>query len=247
MTTQKTEKLSFHEKLIAARKEITPVIKDSTNPHFKKTYADINTCLDAVLPALHAQGLLLSQAISIKDGHQVLTTKVSDGSDSIESSLGLPSQQDPQKMGSAITYYRRYTLVSLLALQAEDDDGNAAANVDTSSPPPVSRKSNASPNNPNIPSGSPVNGDGVATDKQKGYLRKLLADLNLRGESQSDFTQFVAGQRIEGLSFGSARGLIDMLLKDPERTTAFLSKFAEAIDSSGQSNGHQSDSDEIPW
>jgi hypothetical protein len=36
----------------------------------------------------------------------------------------LPNLQDPQKLGSAITYYRRYTLQSLLGLQAEDDDGN---------------------------------------------------------------------------------------------------------------------------
>ena len=44
---------------------------------------------------------------------------------SVESSMQLPSIQDPQKIGSAITYYRRYTLQSLLGLQAEDDDANA--------------------------------------------------------------------------------------------------------------------------
>ena len=45
---------------------------------------------------------------------------------SVESSLQLPTNLDAQKMGSAITYFRRYTLQSLLALQAEDDDGNKA-------------------------------------------------------------------------------------------------------------------------
>jgi hypothetical protein len=40
--------------------------------------------------------------------------------------MSLPNIQDPQKLGSAITYYRRYTLQSLLGLQAEDDDGNTA-------------------------------------------------------------------------------------------------------------------------
>ena len=38
----------------------------------------------------------------------------------------MPQQNDPQKLGSAITYYRRYTLASLLALQAEDDDAQSA-------------------------------------------------------------------------------------------------------------------------
>ena len=40
--------------------------------------------------------------------------------------INLPEISDPQKLGSAITYFRRYTLQSLLALQAEDDDGNKA-------------------------------------------------------------------------------------------------------------------------
>jgi len=41
--------------------------------------------------------------------------------------MKLSDQTDPQKLGSEITYYRRYTLQSLLALQAEDDDGNKAS------------------------------------------------------------------------------------------------------------------------
>ena len=41
--------------------------------------------------------------------------------------MELPNLQDPQKLGSAITYFRRYTLQSLLGLQAEDDDGNKAS------------------------------------------------------------------------------------------------------------------------
>ena len=49
-----------------------------------------------------------------------------DGDGQIESGINLPMIQDPQKLGSAITYFRRYTLQSLLALQAEDDDGNKA-------------------------------------------------------------------------------------------------------------------------
>ena len=46
----------------------------------------------------------------------------------LSSSLTLPEMTDPQKVGSAVTYYRRYTLTSLLALQSEeDDDGNSAS------------------------------------------------------------------------------------------------------------------------
>ena len=49
----------------------------------------------------------------------------------INSSIKLPKNLDAQKLGSAITYFRRYTLQSLLALQAGDDDGNLAAQKDT--------------------------------------------------------------------------------------------------------------------
>jgi hypothetical protein len=49
----------------------------------------------------------------------------------------LPEIADPQKMGSAVTYYRRYMLQSLLLLRAVDDDGNIASGKAT---PPVSGK-----------------------------------------------------------------------------------------------------------
>ena len=51
-----------------------------------------------------------------------------DGTGATLSGLKLPELTDPQKLGSAITYYRRYTLASLLGLQAVDDDGNIASN-----------------------------------------------------------------------------------------------------------------------
>ena len=45
--------------------------------------------------------------------------------------MELPPLTDPQKIGSAITYYRRYTLQSLLGIQAEDDDANKASGKET--------------------------------------------------------------------------------------------------------------------
>ena len=55
--------------------------------------------------------------------------------DEICSSLELPPLTDPQKIGSAITYYRRYTLQSLLGIQAEDDDANKASGKETKKEP----------------------------------------------------------------------------------------------------------------
>ena len=105
--------------------EIKPIVKGETNPFFKSKYFDINSLLLQIEPILHSHGLFLVQPIE----NEKVYSKIYhiESGEVIESSMTLPGLQDPQKMGSAVTYYRRYTLQSLLALQAEDDDGNAAS------------------------------------------------------------------------------------------------------------------------
>lgn len=114
-------------KLLAVQKEIKPIEKDAMNPHFKNKYFDINSLLAAVKPILNAHGLLLLQPL-IGDTLKTIITDV-ESAESYESTALLPQVSDPQKAGSIISYYRRYSLVSLLGLEGEDDDGNAAAPV----------------------------------------------------------------------------------------------------------------------
>jgi hypothetical protein len=117
------------KKLLEAKREIGKVSKNAKNPHFKNTYADVNALLEAVEPILHQHGLLLLQPIL--DG-KVFTQIIDvESGQVIESSLVLPTGLNPQQMGSAVTYYRRYTLQSLLSLQATDDDGNVASTPPT--------------------------------------------------------------------------------------------------------------------
>ena len=111
--------------LSEAKKEITPITKDSTNPFFKSKYFDINQILESVEPILLKNGLVIMQPVS--DGKVSTILFHVDSGESIDSSIDLPNIADPQKLGMAITYYRRYTIQSLLALQAEDDDGNTAS------------------------------------------------------------------------------------------------------------------------
>jgi len=117
--------MSINEKLFKLQTEIGAIAKDVENPFFKSKYFDINSLIDTLKPYLKANKLLLIQPI---EGESV-TSRIIDveTGDSYESSMRLPVISDPQKMGSAVTYYRRYTLQSLLALQAEDDDGNSAS------------------------------------------------------------------------------------------------------------------------
>lgn len=123
------------KKLLEAKKEFGKVAKNAKNPHFQKTYADVNALIDAVEPILHTHGLLLLQPI-IENNVVTRIIDVESG-ESIESSLPLPQGLNPQQLGSAVTYFRRYTLQSLLSLQATDDDGNYASKTPTPVAPPV--------------------------------------------------------------------------------------------------------------
>ena len=120
------------KKLLALQGEVGAISKDETNPFFKSKYFDINGLLEHVKPILTKHGLVVLQPIDYKNfgiGVSGVTTIIvdSESGEQIESFMPLPEIADPQKMGGAITYYRRYSLQSLLCLQAEDDDGNAAS------------------------------------------------------------------------------------------------------------------------
>ena len=112
-------------KLWRAKQEIEAVKKNAKNPHFKNNYADINALIEAVEPVLLRYNLILIQPI--ENGHVVTRIIDCENGDSVESSMRLPEIQDPQRVGSAVTYFRRYTLQSLMSLQAEDDDANTAS------------------------------------------------------------------------------------------------------------------------
>ena len=107
-------------KLWKAKQEIEAVKKNAKNPHFKNNYADINALIEAVEPVLLKYNLILMQPI--ENGCVVTRIVDCESGDSVESTMRLPEIQDPQRVGSAVTYYRRYTLQSLMTLQAEDTD-----------------------------------------------------------------------------------------------------------------------------
>ncbi len=116
----------LYTKLLTAKQNFNKVLKDSDNPYYKSKYADLNAILSAVEPALMDQKLILLQPV---EGDKVYTTIVdSETGESVSSYLLIPSSiTDPQKIGAAVTYLRRFSAQSLMGLQAEDDDGNFLA------------------------------------------------------------------------------------------------------------------------
>jgi hypothetical protein len=124
-TTVEAAALTFLQKLHNAKQSIKKIAKNAKNPHFKNNYADINALIEEVEPILLENRLLLLQPI--EDGYVYTRIVDINSGDIAESCMKLPEIQDPQKIGSAVTYYRRYTLQSLLSLQAVDDDANLSS------------------------------------------------------------------------------------------------------------------------
>lgn len=115
------------KRLSQAKESFGDLIKNKTNPFTKSNYADLIALKDVVEPALLEQGFLLLQPLV--DGKvvtQIFDLQSENGDLVLFSELALPGSIDPQKEGSAITYYRRYTLQSLFSIAAVDDDGNKA-------------------------------------------------------------------------------------------------------------------------
>lgn len=118
--------------------------KDRKNDHFKSKYADLASVRDAVIGPLTAAGIAVLQAPSTTADGVVVETRFVHGSGQwLSCSVGAtPRAYDPQSVGSAITYLRRYGLMALAGIAPEDDDGNAAS-VQTAPqrrqepPPPV--------------------------------------------------------------------------------------------------------------
>lgn len=123
----------MENKLLQFQQEVEKIKKTNTNPFFKSKYFDINQVLSEVKPILNKLGLVVLQPLTTVDGKPALKTIIRDESltlsaDLINETIVIPENPDPQKMGSAITYFRRYALVSALGLEGEeDDDGNSSS------------------------------------------------------------------------------------------------------------------------
>lgn len=140
--------MSIEKKLLKFQTEIGAIKKDKTNPFFKSIYLDINGVIKAIQPTLTECGISYTQMPDIIDGIDVLITKIFDADkpDSfIESKSRLIlGKNDMQQYGSAQTYARRYALISMLGLEAEDDDGNMVSGKGTSSNKPKTTQASSS-------------------------------------------------------------------------------------------------------
>lgn len=116
--------------LSKAQGEIRVALKDQVNPHFKSKYAGLDSAWEAVREPLSKYGLSVTQLISSDADKIYITTILAHASGQwIRSTTSVCSSSiAPQAAGSAITYYRRYSLLAITgcAPGEEDDDANSA-------------------------------------------------------------------------------------------------------------------------
>ena len=121
--------------LFSIQNNLPPAIKDARNSFVGNDYATLNSVMETCRDALYSHGIWLVQLpcpapVELGTGHIGLETRLTH----VESGQWLSSvtviplpKSDPQGLGSALTYARRYSLCTILGIITEDDDGNAAS------------------------------------------------------------------------------------------------------------------------
>ena len=167
--------------LLNVQRTVQPVTKDAENPFTKSWYASLNSVMDACRDALIENGIWLCQyPVPVEPPNSLgLVTKLTHAeSGQWQSSLAvvpLP-KADPQGMGSAITYARRYALTAMLGMVTEDDDGEGAKN------------GKKSPTRPKLPVNAP--------ESQKARQCEPSTTLNISGPSNLPPLEGVTYQQV---------------------------------------------------
>jgi len=110
--------------LCKCQSDLKPVTKKAVNPFYGSKYADLSTVIEAVRRPLSDNGLSVVQ-FPVSNG--VTTILLHTSGEWMRGFCPMPSlKEGPQARGSSISYARRYSLMSVLGLPADDDDGNIA-------------------------------------------------------------------------------------------------------------------------
>lgn len=131
--------------LLQAQKEIGGAKKGSTNPFYKMKYSGLGSVMEACKDAFNNHGISVIQPICLEADTNVLKTiLLHESGEFIESSMKVSCKNpdNPQEMGSAITYAKRYALMALAFIPSEDDDGEMATKPSRPVTEPIKTTSN---------------------------------------------------------------------------------------------------------
>jgi hypothetical protein len=127
---------SLAKALIDFNGRVSKISKDAKNPFFKSNYASLSNIQDAISKPLAESGLVYSQMPTGVNGLCTILIHAESGEYIMDSyTMPVSKPNDPQAVGSAITYAKRYALAGILGLNIDDDDdGNKAAEKDVEKP-----------------------------------------------------------------------------------------------------------------
>lgn len=114
--------------LCKAQQQMGGAVKDASNPFFKSRYADLGAVVKAVKEPFAENGLSYVQfPIATEDRIGISTRLMHSSGEWLEQEFSIPAQKlDPQKAGSVLTYFRRYSLAAVAGVPQVDDDAESA-------------------------------------------------------------------------------------------------------------------------
>lgn len=163
---------------VKALRDIPHVRRDAQGHH--GGYVTLRAVLDAAAPVLEANGLAIQQwhrLPTIGNGVEVVTRVWHESGQWIEDEgFWMPAPNDPQKVGGAATYARRYALFTFLAVVTDDDDGQAATDE--------------------------LRHEIDAANELDGRIRDVMADLrNLDSDGQAAIKEWANDRPLTGNAF----------------------------------------------
>lgn len=137
------------EALTKAQAEMSFAKKDKANDYFKSNYADLASCIEVSREPLSKNGLAIIQTVGEHEQGVKIETLLSHISGEwIKGSALIPmTKRDPQALGSAVTYGRRYSLCAIINLASDDDDGEKAMDRGAATSNKNNSNSNSNSNN----------------------------------------------------------------------------------------------------
>lgn len=125
--TVKVESKGLWQSILEVQKKVSVLSTDEANPFYKSQYLSLAGLIKSLQPHLSANNLVVTQHPSDEGSVKTMVLYAPTG-EAIESTLKLPVKEStPQSAGSSITYARRYALMAIFNIAAEDDDGNSGS------------------------------------------------------------------------------------------------------------------------
>lgn len=191
--------------LSKAQGMIKPAEKDNTNPFLKNKYSTLDACWSACREALSANGLSVTQSLVKEEGQLALCSVLAHASGQyITSTMPLLiMKQDPQSLGSALTYAKRYLLCAQVGLTSGDveDDGEKAME-------------------PHRAPESPKKQSGPTLDEFITYLKSKVDDDNL--DFVGEYLSY-----IENTKKVKKPDIIRMAMQNAAMTDRFIKQWSE--------------------